>query len=72
MQEYVQQSAGEHSEAAGPGHLAGTRLEAYGTEPEASRSYFFQVPCLHRFLGGALLLKQNCRAEQTSAPIEAA
>ena len=72
MHQCVQKLGDEHPEAAGPGRLAGTLLEAFGTESEASRSYFLQVPCLHRFLGGALLLKQTCRAEQTSALNETA
>ena len=72
MHQHMQQSAGGHSEAAGSFRLAGILLEAFGTESEASRSYFFQVPFLHGLLGGTPLHIQTCRAGQTSAPIEAA
>jgi hypothetical protein len=51
----MQQSGDEHSEAAAPCLRAEFLLEAFGTESEASRSYFFQVPFLHGFLGGTLL-----------------
>ena len=72
MRQYMQQSVGEHSEAAGPSRLAGILPEAYGTETEAIRSNFFQTLYLHLFLGGALLSAQTQRIDQTSAPIEAA
>ena len=72
MYRHMQKSGDEHSEAAGPYLRAGILLEASGTESEASRSYFFQVPFLHGLLGGTPLHIQTCRAGQTSAPIEAA
>ena len=72
MHPHVRQSGDEHSEAAGPCLRAGILLEAFGTESEASCSYFFQVPFFHGFLGGTLLPIQTCKAGQTSAPIGAA
>ena len=70
MHQYVQQSAGEHSEAAGPSRLAGILLETYGTETQASRSNLFQPSFLYSLLGGGPLPTQTWRADQTFAPTE--
>ena len=70
MYQHTQQSGDEHSEAAAQCHPAGILLEAFGTESEASCSYYLQAPFVHGFLGDVPLPTQTRRAEQTSAPSE--
>ena len=72
MFQHAQQSADEHSEAAGPCQVAGILLGSSCIGHEASGSNLFQSFLLPHFLGGALLQKRNGRAGPTSAPIGAA